>query len=226
MNREESQLLNTHLSMEDGAAEISKKDALRETGISYGQFYRWKRMGLIPEAWFHRRSTFTGQETFLPRRKLLERIRRIQELKDRYSLEQIAVMLSPDVVTRSYSPAELQAMTWISSRAQVLLPRGDDHCALRFLDLVCLTMTEHLLAAGKLTDQQIRLVAQTLLARFADLDNTGSERYLSVAMREGETFVALHTGTLVFDDRVRVVTSVTLNSLIEEVKVRLRDLME
>ncbi|MCL2486473.1 MAG: YhbD family protein, partial [Oscillospiraceae bacterium] len=31
---------------------ISKKDLLEFTGISYGQLYRWKREGLIPEEWF------------------------------------------------------------------------------------------------------------------------------------------------------------------------------
>lgn len=45
---------------------ISKKDLLEQTGISYGQLYRWKRKNLIPEDWFIRKSTFTGQETFSP----------------------------------------------------------------------------------------------------------------------------------------------------------------
>lgn len=45
---------------------ISKKELLETFGISYGALYRWKRMGLIPEAWFLRRSTSTGQETFFP----------------------------------------------------------------------------------------------------------------------------------------------------------------
>ena len=31
---------------------ISKKDLLQETGISYGQLYRWIRERLIPDAWF------------------------------------------------------------------------------------------------------------------------------------------------------------------------------
>ena len=42
---------------------ISKKDLLARTGISYGQLYRWKRQNLIPEEWFIKKSTFTGQET-------------------------------------------------------------------------------------------------------------------------------------------------------------------
>ena len=46
---------------------ISKKEVLEQYGISYGALYRWKRMGLIPEAWFIRKSTTTGQETFFRR---------------------------------------------------------------------------------------------------------------------------------------------------------------
>lgn len=70
--------------------EISKKDLLKETGISYGQLYRWKREGLIPEEWFMRRSAFTGQETFFPKDKILPRIHAILEMKEQYSLEEMA----------------------------------------------------------------------------------------------------------------------------------------
>lgn len=77
---------------------ISKKELLNLTGISYGQLYRWKREGLIPEEWFMKQSSFTGQETFLPREFILERIRFILEKKDNYSLEEIREMLmtTPD----------------------------------------------------------------------------------------------------------------------------------
>lgn len=43
---------------------ISKRELLERYGVSYGALYRWKRMGLIPEDWFLRRATPTGQETF------------------------------------------------------------------------------------------------------------------------------------------------------------------
>ena len=69
--------------------EISKKDLLAETGISYGQLYRWKREGLIPEEWFVKRPVFTGQETFFPRERVLERVGKILEKKDEQSLEEI-----------------------------------------------------------------------------------------------------------------------------------------
>jgi len=81
-----------------GSVTISKKELLSMTGISYGQLYRWKREGLIPEEWFVKQASFTGQETYLPRDLVLERIRFILEKKDTYSLEEIREMLktAPD----------------------------------------------------------------------------------------------------------------------------------
>lgn len=73
--------------------EISKKELLAETGISYGQLYRWKRERLIPEEWFIKRSSFTGQETFFPRERILERVRAILEQKDTRSLVEIRLEL-------------------------------------------------------------------------------------------------------------------------------------
>jgi len=61
---------------------ISKKDLLLMTGISYGQLYRWKRQGLIPEEWFLKQSAYTGQETFFPREQILSRIQSILELRN------------------------------------------------------------------------------------------------------------------------------------------------
>jgi len=76
---------------------ISKKELLELTGISYGQLYRWKRKNLIPEDWFIRKSTYTGQETFFPKEKILDRIRKIKDMKGDISLDELANMLSPDL---------------------------------------------------------------------------------------------------------------------------------
>ena len=67
---------------------ISKKELLDMFGISYGALYRYKRMGLIPEDWFLRRSTPTGQETFFRRAQIIPRMEQILERKA--SLEELA----------------------------------------------------------------------------------------------------------------------------------------
>jgi hypothetical protein len=206
--------------------EISKKDTLRETAISYGQFYRWKRMGLIPESWLQRRATFTGHETCLPRAKLLDRIRRIQALKDRYPLEEIARMLSPDAARASYCRADVDAMGLLSPRTLLVLPRSAGLEEFDFRDLLGLALVTHLVAEGRLSDEQIRLAAETLHARFDDLGQEESERYLVILLKQGVHMAALHTGKFLCDRATEVISSVSLNELTEELKVRLRSMME
>ena len=69
---------------------ISKKDLLKKYEISYGALYRWKRIGLIPEDWFIKKATVTGQETFFPEDLICERIELIINQKDDLSLEEIS----------------------------------------------------------------------------------------------------------------------------------------
>lgn len=73
---------------------ISKKELLEQYQISYGALYRWKRMGLIPEAWFLRRSAPTGQETYFRRAQICPRIEQILREKERVSLEKLAAELA------------------------------------------------------------------------------------------------------------------------------------
>jgi len=72
---------------------ISKKELLEIFGISYGALYRWKRMGLIPEDWFIRRSTSTGQETYFRREQIIPRMEQILERSA--SLEDLANKINP-----------------------------------------------------------------------------------------------------------------------------------
>mgnify|MGYP001625144002 CR=1 FL=1 len=67
---------------------ISKKEVLEKYSISYGALYRWKRMGLIPEAWFIRKSTSTGQETFFRRDQICPRVELILSRPD-FNVEEI-----------------------------------------------------------------------------------------------------------------------------------------
>ena len=73
---------------------ISKKDLLKKMNISYGQLYRWKREELIPENWFMKLSVSSGQETFFEEELIIPRIKKILELKDKYSLEELKDILN------------------------------------------------------------------------------------------------------------------------------------
>ena len=73
---------------------ISKKDLLARYGISYGSLYRWKRKGLIPDEWFIKKSTVTGQETFFPEELICERMELILSTKEDTLLDELATKLS------------------------------------------------------------------------------------------------------------------------------------
>ncbi len=75
---------------------ISKKELLELYKISYGALYRWKRKGLIPEDWFIKKSTVTGQETFFPRQLICDRMELIQKQKDETSLEELSKQFSSE----------------------------------------------------------------------------------------------------------------------------------
>ena len=69
---------------------ISKKELLERYGMSYGALYRWKRKGLIPEDWFIRKATATGQETFFPENLITERVELILSGKNELELDELA----------------------------------------------------------------------------------------------------------------------------------------
>lgn len=75
---------------------ISKKLLLEKYSISYGALYRWKRKGLIPEEWFIKKSTVTGQETFFPKDLIFERVELILSNKEDTLLDKLAEKISGD----------------------------------------------------------------------------------------------------------------------------------
>lgn len=88
---------------------MTKKELLARYGISYGALYRWKRMGLIPEEWFIKRSASTGQETYFDRAAITERVETILSLKDTMSLEEIAERFrAPEEAEAPQSPPVLR----------------------------------------------------------------------------------------------------------------------
>ncbi len=106
---------------------ISKKELLERYGISYGALYRWKRKGLIPEDWFLKKATVTGQETFFPKELICERVELIQSQKDDFSLDE----LSKQFHEESEAKAVLTVKTlygdktfYVNEIQQVLLDNG------------------------------------------------------------------------------------------------------
>jgi DNA-binding transcriptional MerR regulator len=213
---------------------ISKKEVLELAGISYGQFYRWKREGLIPESWFIRKSTFTGQETFLPKQKIVERLEKIKALKDSKSLEEIAQLLSPELKDRRFERDEVLGLDWLSREVvEYYETIRKESGPFSFRELIFLVVIETL-RKHELDPEELNLVISTLLeSDFTKLQSKEFLWTLAVARKElpgsfaltGRkphlSFCVLCSQECLFDPQTHSVAKVELNKVLEEVKLKL-----
>ncbi|WP_379129450.1 YhbD family protein [Paenibacillus sp. sgz500958] len=203
---------------------ISKKDLLDVTGISYGQLYRWKRKQLIPEEWFIRKSTFTGQETFFPKEMILARIHNIVNMKDDLSLDELAGKLSDS--------SALYTMTWYRDElvkrnivSNVTMDKFGELPAGRvdydFDQLLHLYTVDVLLGKGELNLEEAGLLYRTLRTRIPRLEGKSCELFFIRKMGVSSFLLALSPAELLFDEGVRLVARVNLDDLVEKLKGKL-----
>lgn len=199
---------------------ISKKDLLAITGISYGQLYRWKRERLIPEEWFIKQSAYTGQETFFPRDQILSRIKSILDLKDLYSLEELAKILSPETSVAKITIQDLQEVTEIDKELLKMMPEiyGDD----RF-EFTEVAFTAAISLAAKrigLTDEQaIRLLRSSASAAGSMKTPNVSCTVFSIG-DEYHTVFTTNANPLTFDSSIDLIEQFSLSEVTDTIKIK------
>jgi len=210
---------------------ISEKEVLEKLGISYGQHYRWKRKGRIPESWFIRRATFTGQETFFPEEKIIARIERIVEMKESHPLDDLADLITARVNDKlEVAFSKLRSLGWLDDEVIRACHLGDDQSMLSLQETLCIGVLRQL--EHKATKEEIDLVKQTLDgAVCADLiDRIRQERLMLYLLRKRLaaagisaeiSFAAISAPEAMFDPETEVVQSVDLQMLLEQIKLDL-----
>lgn len=190
---------------------ISKKDLLLMTGISYGQLYRWKRQRLIPEEWFIKQSAYTGQETFFPREQILSRVQSILELKDKYSLDELARLFSPRTPDTEFPRGALEDFYEINKEILNGLPEDRKYT---YLELGFLAALSALPLAGR----KRALLAQKGL----DYSGIRNARICVVFSVSGEDCLAFSdtVGSLAFDKSVRVLGILSLDEEAAKLKMK------
>lgn len=203
---------------------ISKKQLLDLTGISYGQLYRWKRKQLIPEEWFIRKSTFTGQETFFPKEKILSRIHNIVNMKDGLSLDEMADKLSDkasfekvSVTTKEIIERNIVSTTTLSKFGKSL----GDESKYTFEGLVHLFAVDRLLSAGEMSMEEAELLFRTLEEKVSRLVSGSWELFFIRKMGISSFILAQAPAELWFDEGVRLVSKIAYADLIEQLKGKL-----
>jgi len=211
---------------------ISKKEVLEQMGISYGQLYRWKRKGLIPESWFIRQSTFTGQETFFPKDKIVERIGRIKDMKGEHALDDLAEVISERVNAKlQVAFGKLKQLGWFDEelvRSCGIVENEAGTLSLR--DALCLAVLkrlrrssreEEISHANRTLDQAIAktgvdltvLEGKTLHLLRKQLSGAGISAEISV--------IVIARDELIVDPELRRIDSIDLAAMLQQVKLDL-----
>lgn len=211
---------------------ISKKEVLEEMAISYGQLYRWKRKGLIPEAWFVRRSTFTGQETFFPRDQILERVRRIKDMKSEHALDDLAGLISEQVNAKlQVAFSKLEKLGWLDEELLDVCHIGREADALLSMeDTFCLGVLRRLRQAAR--DEELDLVRRTLADALKHklLDRVSGgpmllhlvrKRVSGGAVSAEVSMVAISPEGVLFDPEIEEVAVVDLGAALQRIKLDL-----
>ncbi|KJS16952.1 MAG: hypothetical protein VR69_07215 [Peptococcaceae bacterium BRH_c4b] len=201
---------------------ISKKELLELTGISYGQLYRWKRKNLIPEDWFIRKSTFTGQETFFPKEKVLARINKIKNMKEDLSLDDLADMFSPNPAEVTLKKEELAERNIVTINALELFVeiQGDAEVFI-FEKILHLFVLDKLLQSGEINLEEGKTLLLTLGDNYKKFEGKGCELLMARKMGVSTCFLISTPAEAFFESGAKVVARINLTSCTEELKTRI-----
>lgn len=201
---------------------ISKKELLELTGISYGQLYRWKRKELIPEDWFIRKSTFTGQETFFPKDKILDRIDKILNLKDNASLDHLANLFSPNLNETPWYRQELTQRNIVSEVAfQLVTELWGPWDTLPYERLVAMYVMDQLLQSGAMSLEEGKLLLQVINDHFKRFDGKPCD-LIFIRKMGMSTFLLLSSGSEFYlESSARLVLRAAITDYLETLKTKL-----
>lgn len=197
--------------------EISKKELLEITQITYGQLYRWKRKQLIPEEWFVKRSSFTGQETYFPREKILERIDKILNLKEDLSLDELAETFSVAPKNVQISLETLEKNQLVSSQV-IEFYKTMFSSELDFTDLLGLMVCDEQLKSGLINLEEGKALIQFLKSELAQLPEIPYDLIFIRKLGIGLWLLVPSAQPVAFDEGAKAVLKLPVQSYMERIK--------
>jgi hypothetical protein len=201
---------------------ISKKELLDEKGISYGQLYRWKRKQLIPEDWFIRKSTFTGQETFFPKDLILSRIDKIMNMKDDLSLDQLAGKFSPLLPDYELRKDDLNKRNIVSNVVlQRFAQKDPDNTVYTFELLLYFYVADKLLHTGEMNMEEGDQLLQTMREHFPKFEGKACDLIFIRKMGISSFALLNSPAEIYYESGVKLISRLSMTECIEQLKGKL-----
>ena len=201
---------------------ISKKELLKVTDISYGQLYRWKRKSLIPEEWFIKKSSFTGQETFFPKNEILDRIEKIKNFKEDASLDELANIFSPNLSTVFLEESDLLKQNIVSQLTMNLYKdTHKENRGFHFNELLFMTIIDKFLQSGKASLEEGKLILGTLEKNYENFEGRYYEVVLIRKFGVAICFLMLVPNEIYVEAEAMLVLKINAGECVEELKSKL-----
>lgn len=201
---------------------ISKKELLEITDVSYGQLYRWKRKNLIPEDWFIKKSSYTGQETYFPREKILDRIEKIKDMKDDVSLDNLAQMFSPKLGEVFLSEEELLKKNIITNLTLTLHKNiYGDLKTFSFERILYISLLEKSLLSGNVSLDEGKLIIETLDENYKSLEGKNCEIVFLRKFGMALCFLITLPNEFYIEKGGKIVLRLNISHCIEELKIKI-----
>lgn len=204
---------------------ISKKELLDITKISYGQLYRWKRKKLIPEDWFIKKSSFTGQETFFPRDKILERVKRINNMKDEASLDDLAEIFSSKLSDVTLTGSEISNRKIIMKNViQICYPNENMDKIYSFNEVLYMDVVQRYLMDGGISTEESKIIFETIKNNYNNYLEKNCEIVFIRKMGVGISIILELPNQIYFENLAKVIMRLQINKCIEELKLKFEEL--
>ncbi len=201
---------------------ISKKDLLNITGISYGQLYRWKRKKLIPEDWFIKKSSYTGQETFFPRKDILNRINKIKNFKEDTSLDDLADMFSPQISKVSLTKEELIKKNIVSQiTLDVYFDLNKMDKLFSFENILYLLIVEKFLSSGEVGLEDGKVIFKTLEEHYRNFEGKYCDVLVIRKFGVAVCFLLQIPNEIYLESGTKLLLRVNTTQCVEELKLKL-----
>jgi DNA-binding transcriptional MerR regulator len=198
---------------------ISKKELLQLTGISYGQLYRWKRENLIPETWFIKKASFTGQETFFPKDKILKRTSMILELKDKHSLEELAKILSPELTNHSFYIGQLHNSGNLDTQVLTVFRDKIQKEYFSFIELIFIYIISSFLRETVITEDEIHAMVDCVMEWLPKLKDNNYNLLLLILEEKKMLMLARRDAHVLLDSRAEILKNIDLEEISKDLNL-------
>uniref|UniRef100_UPI001033AD5F DUF4004 family protein n=1 Tax=Clostridioides difficile TaxID=1496 RepID=UPI001033AD5F len=177
---------------------------------------------IIPEEWCIKKSAFTGQETFFPRDKILERIELILSMKEETSLDDIANMFMKKDINKEFDIDFILSKEVICNYTKEIFQNlYKKEQSIGKKELLILSIIEKFLVKSIITFEELKLIVNIIEENFTSIYNESGKIYLF--RKFGVPFVVgcLDYKKVKFEKDVVKIIEVDLTKEINDISIKL-----